>query len=259
MKAYKAFNKDLTCRDFQYEMGKTYKMKEKPIVCGRGFHACTVLDDVFKYYKLGKNIRICEVDLLGDIDDMSQKDSKVATNKIKIIRELKVKDLLELGGEKSLVQATVHGSSLITDEMIQNLSELNRMRVAQIGSNRHRNCLVYDKSDNVRLMLARYGTHKNRDVLVYDKNSDVRVEVVKHGTRRHHDLLVEDESVYVRIKVARFGNDRHRTQLVNDVESIVRYSVASYGNINIRKQLMDDVDFDVRNAARHRSRFWVGV
>ena len=63
----------------------------------------------------------------------------------------------------------------------------------------------------------------------------------------------------MRIKVARFGNDRHRTQLVNDVESIVRYNVASYGNINIRKQLMDDVDFDVRNAARHRSRFWVGV
>lgn len=258
MKAYKAFDKNLTCRDFQYEIGKTYEMEDEPIICERGFHACTVLDDVFKYYKLGKNIRICEVDLLGNIDDMSQKDSKVATNKIKIIRELKVKDLLELGGEKSLVQATVYGSSLITDEMIQNLSELNRMRVAQIGSNRHRNCLVYDKSDNVRLMLARYGTHKNRDVLVYDKNSDVRVEVVKHGTRRHHDLLVEDESVHVRIKVARFGNDRHRTQLVNDVESIVRYNVASYGNINIRKQLMDDVDFDVRNAARHRSRFWVG-
>lgn len=86
MKAYKAFDKNLTCRDFQYEIGKTYEMEDEPIICERGFHACTELDDVFKYYQFGRGTRICEVELLGDIDDMSQKDSKVATNKIKIIR-----------------------------------------------------------------------------------------------------------------------------------------------------------------------------
>lgn len=61
MKAYKAFNKDLTCRGFQYEIGKTYEMKEKPIVCDRGFHACTKFDDVFNYYTWGKETRLCEV------------------------------------------------------------------------------------------------------------------------------------------------------------------------------------------------------
>ena len=65
MKAYKAFNKDLTCRGFQYEIGKTYEMEEEPIACKRGFHACTEFDDLFHHYKYGKETRICEVELLG--------------------------------------------------------------------------------------------------------------------------------------------------------------------------------------------------
>ena len=96
MKAYKAFNKDLTCRDFQYEIGKTYKMKEKPIVCDRGFHAYTKFDDVFHYYEHGEETRLCEVELLGETDDDSSKDSKVATNKIRIVRELKKKRLVKV-------------------------------------------------------------------------------------------------------------------------------------------------------------------
>ena len=31
MKAYKAFNPDMTCRGFQYEIGKTFEIKEEPI------------------------------------------------------------------------------------------------------------------------------------------------------------------------------------------------------------------------------------
>lgn len=246
MKAYKAFDKNLTCRDFQYEIGKTYEMDDEPIICEKGFHACTILDDVFKYYKLGKNIRICEVDLLGDIDDMSQKDSKVATNKIKIIRELKVKDLLELGGEKSLVQATVHGSSLITDEMIQNLSELNRMRVARVGSNRHRDCLVHDNSHDVRFMLAKHGAHKHRDVLVYDERADVREKVAQYGTTRHKDILVYDEDWKVRKCVAEYGDNKQRDILVYDRIPTVRETVARWGTRKHRKILNDDVDSNVQ-------------
>lgn len=63
MKAYKAFNADLTCRNFQYEIGKTYTMDEKPVPCERGFHACQHLNDVFVYYSPTEKIRICEVEL----------------------------------------------------------------------------------------------------------------------------------------------------------------------------------------------------
>lgn len=38
--AYKGFNADLTCRDFQFEIGKTYEHLGDVVACKAGFHAC---------------------------------------------------------------------------------------------------------------------------------------------------------------------------------------------------------------------------
>ena len=75
MKMYKGFDKDLKCRDFQYEIGKTY---EEPTaeLCEKGFHACEYPLDVFGYYAPGYMSRYCEVDL----DDVSHKKAtKIAS------------------------------------------------------------------------------------------------------------------------------------------------------------------------------------
>ena len=48
MKGYKAFNKDLTCRGMQYEVGKTFEMKESPVCCKQGFHFCENIAEVYK-------------------------------------------------------------------------------------------------------------------------------------------------------------------------------------------------------------------
>lgn len=84
-KAYKAFNSDMICRNFQYEEGKTYKLDRKPKLCERGFHACLNLSDVFNYYwgKLGKDIIIHEVKLEG-VSNERHGDSKVVAKKITI-------------------------------------------------------------------------------------------------------------------------------------------------------------------------------
>ena len=84
-KAYKAFNSDMTCRDFQYKEGETYKFKGKPKLCVRGFHACLSLTDVFNYYcgKIGKDIVIHEVELEG-VSDERNNNSKVVSKKITI-------------------------------------------------------------------------------------------------------------------------------------------------------------------------------
>lgn len=57
MKAYKGFNKDMTCRGFQYEVGKTYETDEADL-CNSGFHACKNPLDCFKYYSPAKSISI---------------------------------------------------------------------------------------------------------------------------------------------------------------------------------------------------------
>ena len=85
-KAYKAFNADLACRDFQYEEGKTYEIEDAPILCEQGFHACLNIKDVFSYYygELGKDVVVHEVELEGVTDEINVEDSKVVAKKITI-------------------------------------------------------------------------------------------------------------------------------------------------------------------------------
>ena len=87
VKGYKAFNKDLTCRDMRYEIGKTYEMEGKPIPCERGYHFCKSLVDCYNYYSMSEDTRICEVKAIGDV--ATDDDVKFCTNKIAIVKEVK--------------------------------------------------------------------------------------------------------------------------------------------------------------------------
>ena len=95
MKGYKVFDKDWKCRDFQYEIGKTYEMDEKPEMCKRGFHFCMKLIDCFDYYKFNPNNKVAEVEALGNVYK-SKDNSKCCTNKIKIVKELSWHEVLDL-------------------------------------------------------------------------------------------------------------------------------------------------------------------
>ena len=55
VKGFKGFNEDLTCRGFQYEIGKTYKHNGEVELCRSGFHFCRKLKDVHQFY----NLKLC--------------------------------------------------------------------------------------------------------------------------------------------------------------------------------------------------------
>ena len=95
MKGYKVFYQDWTCKNFQYEVGQTYEMKEDPVCCSIGFHFCKDLKDCFNYYSFNPENKVAEVEALGQIDS-SDEDSKCCTNKIKIIREMTWHEVLDL-------------------------------------------------------------------------------------------------------------------------------------------------------------------
>ena len=109
MKMYKGFDKDLKCRDFQYEVGNTY---EEPTaeLCRKGFHACEYPFDVFKYYAPGEMSRYWEVDL----DEVNGKndieDSKHCGKKIAVKAEI---------GIAGLVKAAV-------DFVMENIKDANK-------------------------------------------------------------------------------------------------------------------------------------
>ena len=86
MIGYKAFNKDLSCRNFKYEIGKTYEFDGKPKCCKKGFHFCKSIAETYSYYPKSKDTRICKVEALGEID--TDDEIKYCTNKIRIIEEV---------------------------------------------------------------------------------------------------------------------------------------------------------------------------
>lgn len=92
IKAYKAFDKDLSCRGFKYEVGKEYEETGYIKVCEKGFHACPYPLDVFGYYAPAKS-RFCEVEQSGKIND-SESD-KVCSSKIRIGAELDIRGLVK--------------------------------------------------------------------------------------------------------------------------------------------------------------------
>lgn len=90
--AYKAFDMDLKCRDFQYEIGKTFKCNDKIKICDRGFHCCKKMIDCLRYYSF-ETSRFCEVQYgKNNIDD----DDKIVSDELLIIREIYGEELKKM-------------------------------------------------------------------------------------------------------------------------------------------------------------------
>ena len=87
IKSYKGFNKDMTCKDKQYEVGKDYE-EDKAVACECGMHACEFPLDCFKYYPPSKSV-YCEVEQSGDISRHDD-DSKIASTKMHIGAQLNI-------------------------------------------------------------------------------------------------------------------------------------------------------------------------
>ena len=95
--SYKAFDKNMQCRNFQYEVGKEYEMDGEIKCCERGFHACKSPMEVWDHYDM-LNSRFAEVEQSGKIDEEGN-STKVCSSHIKIKAELKLADIIKVGVE----------------------------------------------------------------------------------------------------------------------------------------------------------------
>ena len=118
MKAYKAFNHDMTCRGFQFEVGKTYTHAGEVSLCNAGFHACEAPLDVLGYYP--PTAMFAEVELGGDSNEKSSDTKRVG-------KSITVKDGLNIAG---LVSAQIEWVSKQDDA---NISSGNYSTAASSG------------------------------------------------------------------------------------------------------------------------------
>ena len=226
MKAYKAFNPDMTCRGFQYEIGKTYEIKGEPIMCARGFHACLSLETVFRYYSPYKKPILCEVEVLGDVVHGRFFDDKVVTNKIKIVRELTEDEVTKYALEQfklkleslPLVYALLTYPNLapfISDKILYQLVPFEQKELAIHGS----------QDLLKRLLKCGHSSTKQELVRTTPLYPESTQKIIL-------DTLVKDGLEEVRAKVATYGKKRHRSILMNDVSAIVREQVALFATKN---------------------------
>ena len=120
IKSYKGFNKNMTCRGFQYEEGKEYE-EEIVEVCDHGFHACEYPLDCLNYYYPNESV-YHEVEQSGEIQKHND-DTKVASTKIKIGAEISIAGLVKAAIEytvkrvkKDAESDEKHGASSATGD-----------------------------------------------------------------------------------------------------------------------------------------------
>ena len=122
MNYYKAFNKDMTCRRFQYEVGETYTLDGELELCENGFHFCNILNACYHYYPNNNDTIICLVEPLGDIV-CDFHDNKLATNKIKIVKQLTKE---EIEKDRFIIQ---DGIERIGNECFANCTSLKEITI----------------------------------------------------------------------------------------------------------------------------------
>ena len=107
----KGFDKDLKCRGYQFEIGKTYEIKlpdgygltKEDLCSDKVFHYCNSLRKVHGYYSVEpeENNRFCEIEVLGrEVTD----GDKCGSNKIKVIREI-------VGEELDVLRGLINGNT----------------------------------------------------------------------------------------------------------------------------------------------------
>ena len=98
IKGYKGFDKDLKCRDFQYEVGKEYST-DKAVACNTGFHYCENPMDVLGFYApcddTGNPNRFCEVEGSGEFDTTNC--DKLCCTRLKVSAEIGLQGLIKAG------------------------------------------------------------------------------------------------------------------------------------------------------------------
>ena len=91
MLAYKATDKDMKCRGFQFGLGQLYIHDGSIDLCKSGFHACETFQDVFLYYPAHSRVFIVE---LGG--ETKRAGRKIVASEIKFLREIPSQEIKEI-------------------------------------------------------------------------------------------------------------------------------------------------------------------
>ena len=110
VKGYKVFEQDWTCKGKRYKVGETATQDGELELCWNGIHFCTKMEDCFQYYDVNPKYKMAEVEAIGNVL-YSHGDSKCCTDKLRIVREISIQELLD-DEESCLKIVRINGNAL---------------------------------------------------------------------------------------------------------------------------------------------------
>ena len=164
---YKAFNNDLSCRDYQYYTDKTHTFNGNVSMCESGFHFCRKLVDVLNFYNFIKHpdYRVFKVKSTGTI--LHYKDKSV-TNNLILLEEIKDLQTPEL----CMAAVTQNGDAL---EFVEHQTpELCMTAVTQTGWS-----LEFVKSQTPEICMAAVIQNGNSLQFVKSQTPEICMAAVK--------------------------------------------------------------------------------
>ena len=201
MKAYKGFNKDMTCRGFQYKEGGEYET-DRAELCERGFHACEAPLKVWDFYPPVDGNRFCKVEQDGSVHNEGA-DGKSVSTKIKIGAEIGISGLVKAHVEwcKEQTKAAIESRNAASGDSAQIGSSGDSAQIgssgdsAQIGSSGH---YAQIKCDG-----------KNSVIACAGRESVVNASVGTWVCLSEYDI-VDGKSVCVGMKAFRVDGKRYK-------------------------------------------------
>lgn len=133
MKAYKGFNRDMTCSGYQFEEGKTYEHQGDVKLCESGFHAYEDPMDCLRYYDPCTSV-YHEVEIDG-VSDERKEDTKIVGKKIRIGARMSIKKIVKASIDFSFASCknAENGDYISGEKSSQAASEYSSCQVATGG------------------------------------------------------------------------------------------------------------------------------
>lgn len=120
---YKGTDKDMKCRDYQYEMNKCFDIPNETDVekCTYGFHLCRDLTDVYQFYPIVNGNRFFEVRALVRKEDF---ESYVGGNGFTIVRRGS-EYVYEYSHNKLVARSIIFVRELSIDEILKHIGDIS--------------------------------------------------------------------------------------------------------------------------------------
>ena len=255
---FKAMNAYMTCRGYQFEVGKTYQINnEKPLeLCSEsGFHFCLNFEDVFNYYAWHSS-RVFKVKTETDV--LTEEDKSI-TKEITILEEVTQKGLnynnLVKDDAKLFYQIGLEKDEKLIFKTFKddNFWEVRRAVVNKLSDE---NLISYFKDDEDCDVREAVVNKLSDEKLIYSFKDDehwlVREAVVERLSDEKLIYSFEDDKDWaVRLAVVnKLSDEKLISSFEDDEDCDVRKAVVEkLSDEKLIYSFKDDVDLDIRRAA----------